>query len=79
MGAVLSIWSEIGEWSIVAEGAIVKLRQGIADGMVAAGNPATIIRPINDNDRMMWNYGKQLYVDLAKKYQKIGMNPIPEG
>lgn len=78
MGAVVSIWSEIGEWSIVGEGAVVKLRQAIADGMVAAGNPASIIRPVNDNDRTMWNYGKQLYVDLAKKYLEIGMHPIPE-
>uniref|UniRef100_A0A7C4RQC3 Gamma carbonic anhydrase family protein n=2 Tax=Desulfatirhabdium butyrativorans TaxID=340467 RepID=A0A7C4RQC3_9BACT len=78
MGAILSIWSEVGSWAIVAEGAIVRLRQVIADGVVAAGNPAEVIRPVNDNDRLMWNYGKQLYVDLAKKYRAIGMQPINE-
>lgn len=78
MGAVLSIWSEVGKWTIVAEGAIIKQRQAVADGIVAAGNPAEVIRPVNDNDRMVWNYGKQLYVDLAKKYLEIGMHPIPE-
>ena len=76
MGSVLSIRSEIGEWAIVAEGCIVKLNQVIPPRVVAAGNPAKIIRDINAKDQELWNYGKQLYFDLAHKYLKEGMEQV---
>ncbi len=76
MGAVLSIRSEIGDWTIVAEGCVVKMNQVIPPKAVAAGNPAKIVRKINAKDRKLWNYGKQLYIDLAKKYLDQGMEPI---
>ncbi|MGD9973127.1 MAG: gamma carbonic anhydrase family protein [Desulfatirhabdiaceae bacterium] len=76
MGAVLSIWSEVGEWAIVAEGGIVRLKQVIPDHVVAGGNPAVVIRDVSENDQAMWNYGKQLYVDLAAKYLRVGMHAI---
>jgi carbonic anhydrase/acetyltransferase-like protein (isoleucine patch superfamily) len=76
MGAVISIWSEIGEWAIVAEGSVVKMKQIIPSKVVAAGNPAKIIREIAEKDRELWNRGKQRYIDLAKKYLDVGMEPI---
>lgn len=78
MGAVLSLWSEIGEWSIIAEGSVVKMRQGIPSNVVAAGNPAKVIRKVNARDKEFWSYGKQLYIDLAKKYLDTGMEPIDQ-
>ena len=77
MGAVLSIWSEIGEGAIVAEGSVVKLKQVIPPRVVAAGNPAQIVREISAKDEKFWNWGKQLYVDLARKYLDEGMEPVP--
>jgi len=79
MGAVISMWSEIGEWAIVAEGSVVKLKQIIPAKVVAAGNPAKIIRDISEKDQEFWNWGKQIYIDLAKKYLDIGMEPIDNG
>ncbi len=76
MGAVLSIRSEIGEWTIVAEGSIVKMNQVISPQVVAAGNPAKVIRTIEKKDKEFWIYGKQLYIDLVKKYLTTGMEPI---
>lgn len=76
MGAVLSLWSEVGEGAIVAEGTIVKVRQIIAAHMVAAGNPAKSVRAVSAEDRSFWNWGKQLYVDLAQKYLDDGMTPV---
>jgi len=76
MGSILSILSEIGEWTIVAEGCVVKMKQVIPDRVVAAGNPAKVIREINSKDKELWQFGKQLYVDLAKKYLKIGMSLV---
>ncbi len=76
MGAVISIWSEIGEWAIVAEGSVVKLKQIIPPKIVAAGNPAKIIRDVTEKDKDFWNWGKKIYIDLAKKYLDIGMRPL---
>ena len=76
MGAIVSIWAEIGEWAIVAEGCVVKLKQIIPPKVVAAGNPAKIVRELTEKDREFWNGGKQLYIDLAKKYLNHGMEPV---
>jgi carbonic anhydrase/acetyltransferase-like protein (isoleucine patch superfamily) len=76
MGAVVSIFSQVGERSIVAEGSVVKLNQAIPDRVVAAGNPAQIVRAVSDQDEEMWAFGKQVYIDLAAKYLRQGMTPV---
>jgi carbonic anhydrase/acetyltransferase-like protein (isoleucine patch superfamily) len=68
MGSVLSISAEVGEESIVAEGSTVKMWQKIPPGIVARGNPAKVVRNVEDKDRKFWDWGKQLYIDLAKEY-----------
>jgi carbonic anhydrase/acetyltransferase-like protein (isoleucine patch superfamily) len=78
MGAVLSILSEIGQWTIVAEGSVVKMKQSIPARVVAAGNPAKVVRDLSEKDQTFWTWGKQLYVDLSKKYLAIGMQPLPD-
>lgn len=76
MGAILSIRSEVGEWSIVAEGCVVKRMQSIPSGMVVAGNPAKPVRKVTDEDREFWTWGKKLYSDLALEYLEVGMEPV---
>lgn len=76
MGATISIWAEIGEGAIVAEGAVVKLKQMVPPRVVAAGNPARIIRSINAEDEVLWREGKQIYIDLARKYLDEDMQPV---
>jgi carbonic anhydrase/acetyltransferase-like protein (isoleucine patch superfamily) len=76
MGAIVSLWSEIGEQTIIAEGCIVKFKQIIPPNVVAAGNPAKIMREITTEDTEFWNWGKQIYIDLAKKYLAEGMEPL---
>jgi len=76
MGAVLSLRAKVGERSIVAEGAVVKMNQKVPAGIVVAGNPAKVIRKITPEDEERWKRGKQLYINLAKKYLKIGLQPI---
>ena len=78
MGAIVSIGAKIGANSIVAEGAVVKMNQVIPENVVAAGNPAKVVRELETKDIKMWTWGKQLYVDLAAKYLKIGMQRIPD-
>jgi carbonic anhydrase/acetyltransferase-like protein (isoleucine patch superfamily) len=76
MGAILSIRCEVGANTIVAEGAVVKMRQVIPDDVVAGGNPAKVIRKISKKDIDFWNKGKQLYIDLAKKCLAGGMEKL---
>jgi phenylacetic acid degradation protein len=76
MGSILSISSEIGEGAIVAEGAVVKMKQIIPSKVVVAGNPAQIVREVSPNDEAFWTWGKQLYIDLAKKYIDQGLKPV---
>lgn len=76
MGAVVSRQSEIGEWSIVAEGCLVKSGQTVPAHTVIAGNPARTLRQVSQKDMEYWKWGKQLYIDLAKKYLEKGMQRI---
>lgn len=76
MGAITSLWSEVGRWTIIGEGAVVKMKQVIPDNVVAAGNPSSVIRDVKDQDRELWEFGKQLYVDLAAQYLEKGMIPL---
>ena len=73
MGAILSIGSEIHSGSIIAEGAVVEQNQVIPPEVVAAGNPAKIIRKTGQRDEVYWNMDKQLYIDPARRYLQ---NPI---
>jgi carbonic anhydrase/acetyltransferase-like protein (isoleucine patch superfamily) len=52
------------------------MRQVVPAGVVAGGNPAKIIRNIAAKDKEYWDMGKQLYIDLAKKYLTEGMKLI---
>lgn len=76
MGAILSLRSEIMDRTIIAEGGIVKQNQTIPSGVVAAGNPVKIVRKISKRDEERWNYGKQLYIDLAKRYIENPITPV---
>ncbi len=76
MGAVVSLLAEVGEWSIVAEGSVVRMSQQVPAEHVVAGNPAKVVRPVSDKDRGLWVFGKQLYVDLAAKYLAEPMVPL---
>jgi carbonic anhydrase/acetyltransferase-like protein (isoleucine patch superfamily) len=74
MGAILSIRSNIGSWSIVAEGAVVKREQVVPDHVVVAGNPARFVRQVSEKDIETWEWGKKLYIDLAAKYLRVGLH-----
>ena len=76
MGAVLSIRSEVGVGTIIGEGSIVTMKQVIPSHVVALGNPARTIREVNADDIAFWEYAKQLYIDLAKKYLEHGLKPV---
>lgn len=73
MGAVVSLYSEIGEYSIVAEGTVVKQWQIVPPRVVVAGAPAKVVRELQDRDIKTWDGSKAWYIELAKKYKIPGM------
>ncbi len=73
MGAICSIRSEIGQESIIAEGAVVKRGQHIPRSVVAGGNPARKIREVSQEEKEYGSWVTALYTNLAGKYNDIGM------
>lgn len=69
MGAVLSIGSEIGEYSVVAEGAVVRQGQVVPDRVVAGGIPAEILREVERRDTEWWARANSWYRGLVKLYR----------
>lgn len=76
LGSVVSLHAVVGSWAIVAEGCVVKNKQVIPEKVVVAGNPARFVRNIESRDIEFWSWAKQLYVDLAQRYLREGMEKI---
>lgn len=76
IGAVVGFDVVIGTWSIVPEGAVVPRGTQVPDETIVGGVPCRKIGPTLDRHKEFWNYGKQLYVDLAgeypDKFERIG-------
>ena len=68
MGAVLSLCSEIGAGSIVAESALVPQGKIIPPETLVAGAPAKPLRELTDKDRTDWHETKDWYVRMAAQY-----------
>lgn len=72
MRSTISDYSEVGQWAIVAEMALVKNSQKVPEGMIVAGVPAQVICEVNEKHKVLWSYGKQLYVEMGKRYKAPG-------
>jgi carbonic anhydrase/acetyltransferase-like protein (isoleucine patch superfamily) len=68
----------VGEWAVVAEGAVVPQHGAVPDNRIAAGVPARLLdRPVDEAYRTAWMGFKQIYVDLCDRYRE-GYRPDPE-
>jgi carbonic anhydrase/acetyltransferase-like protein (isoleucine patch superfamily) len=75
VGAILTDYSVVGDWAIVAEGAVV--RGEIPDGKIAVGVPAKVIGDVTDKHKAEWQPYKDKYAELAttrypKSFKRIG-------
>ena len=70
MGSVVTDYSHVRKWGIVAEGAVVKTRDVVEEEMIVAGIPAKPIKKIDDNFKNTWLKFKANYPDLAHRYPK---------
>ncbi|MFN3985629.1 MAG: phenylacetic acid degradation protein PaaY [Rhodocyclaceae bacterium] len=67
MNAVIMDGAVIGESSIIAACAFVKAETEIPPGVLAAGTPARILRPLGDQEREWKIAGTRCYHDLAAR------------
>ncbi len=69
MNAVVLDRAVIGKGALVAAGAVVTPGTHIGDGMLAAGIPAKVVRPINDKEREMVAIGAENYMMYVQHFR----------
>lgn len=69
MGAVILDGANVGPYALVAAGAVVIMGMNIPEGMLAAGVPAKIIRPLTNEERHSLAQSAQNYVDYVASYR----------
>ena len=72
MRATVSDYSTVGNWTIIGEMSLVKNSQQIPEEVVAVGVPAKVVGQVNDKHKALWEYGKQLYVEMGRRYMAPG-------
>jgi carbonic anhydrase/acetyltransferase-like protein (isoleucine patch superfamily) len=68
MAAVVLDGARIGTESLVAAGALVREGQEIPAGMLAAGVPARLVRPLTAGERTALRESARRYVAYAQTY-----------
>jgi carbonic anhydrase/acetyltransferase-like protein (isoleucine patch superfamily) len=69
MGAIVLDNAQIGPYALVAAGAVVLSNAVIPEGMMAAGVPAKVIRPLTKEERKFLAHSAQKYVEYAATYR----------
>ncbi|MBI2430211.1 MAG: gamma carbonic anhydrase family protein [Ignavibacteriales bacterium] len=69
MGAIILDDATIGPYSLIAAGAVVTMGSVIPQGMLAAGVPAKVIRPLTDEERQSLVQSAQNYIDYVATYR----------
>ena len=70
MGSIISDWATVGKWAVIAEGGLVKNKQEIPPGKIAAGMPVKVIGDVKEGYKNDWTRFKQVYIDLARTYHR---------
>lgn len=68
MGSTISDFAKVGEWSAVAEGAVVRNKSEIPPGSIAAGVPAKVIGQVTEEYRKLWTGYKANYNSFCRRY-----------
>ncbi len=71
MNSTVSDFAEIGEWSAIGEGAVVKARDKIENRSVAVGVPAKVVGKVTQEYIDKWIGYKKNYNTFCQRYRKI--------
>ena len=67
MGAIVLNGAVIGENCMIGAGALVTGKMNAPDGSLILGNPATVVKPLNDQQIDYIHNDAQLYKELSQK------------
>jgi carbonic anhydrase/acetyltransferase-like protein (isoleucine patch superfamily) len=70
MNSVVSDRAEVGMWSVVAEGCVVRQNQIIQDRTIVVGVPAKEAGKVDEQYIEKYTEYKQLYASLASRFHK---------
>jgi carbonic anhydrase/acetyltransferase-like protein (isoleucine patch superfamily) len=70
IGASVLDGSSVGSYSIVAAGAVVREGFSVPDGVLVAGVPARIVRPVTAQERARIDSGSANYLKYVNDYRK---------
>ncbi|MFH2004672.1 MAG: gamma carbonic anhydrase family protein [Bacteroidota bacterium] len=71
MGSRILDGAEIGKYSLVAAGSVVLQNVRIPEGVLVAGMPAKILRPLTDDERKALIESANNYVNYARSFQHL--------
>jgi carbonic anhydrase/acetyltransferase-like protein (isoleucine patch superfamily) len=69
MGAIVLDNAKINSYTLVAAGAVVLNNTVVPEGVLVAGVPAKVVRPLTQQERTMLEESAQNYVDYVKTYR----------
>jgi len=69
MGAVVLDNATVGPYALVAAGAVVPMGMVVPEGVLVAGVPAKVIRPLTEEERKFLEQSAQNYVDYVATYR----------
>lgn len=78
MGSTLMDRVVVGEYSIVAAGALVTEGTSVPPGHLAIGAPAQVRRPVNEEERALIDKLALRYRELAMRYFVHSQKPVPK-
>jgi carbonic anhydrase/acetyltransferase-like protein (isoleucine patch superfamily) len=71
MGAVLLDNCVVEPWSVIAAGSLVRQGFRVPSGMMAAGVPARVIRPVTENERANIAESAENYIRYVAGYRLL--------
>jgi carbonic anhydrase/acetyltransferase-like protein (isoleucine patch superfamily) len=69
MGAVVLDDAKVGKYTLIAAGAVVTMGMVVPEGMLAAGVPAKVVRPLTEEERKFLAQSAQNYIDYVATYR----------
>jgi carbonic anhydrase/acetyltransferase-like protein (isoleucine patch superfamily) len=69
MGAIVLDGAKVGDGSLVAAGSLVKMNDEIPPGVLAAGSPAKVVRPLTDEETASLEQTALNYMAYVRNYR----------
>jgi len=70
MNATVLDDAQVGQYSLIAAGAVVREHQVIPDGVLVAGVPAKVVRPLTQEEKTSLMQSAENYVQYVRSYRE---------